>query len=303
MARLLPVVAEQARAAELRRRHLGLARPVRTHERDVLSRPERARRVEDLASGRHRDHDVARRAPPRAIRPPRRRAPPRRAGGATRRRPTRAGCGRARRAIRTVSAPLTPQPTTATEAPSLRPSSSAASTAAAAVRRAVTAAASRTASSWPVSAFERTTSPVTVGQAERGVAGERRDPLEQRVAAADRGHRPEVARRVVRHVDLRRHRPLAAVVSDERVLDCRIRVLRRDRVEHRCAREDRDRHRRPSRSPRAARSGRPARRRRRPRRTTGRVCGGSHRTTAAPSGRHGVTDPTAVRAGMPSSSA
>ena len=45
-----------------------------------------------------------------------------------------------------------------------RPSVSAASTAAAPVRSAVTDAASSTASSSPVSAFERSTTPVTVGR-------------------------------------------------------------------------------------------------------------------------------------------
>src|SRR3954453_16360316 len=37
------------------------------------------------------------------------------------------------------------------------------------------------------------------------------------MAVAQRGHRAEVARRVVRHVQLRLHRPLAARMRDERV--------------------------------------------------------------------------------------
>ena len=73
--------------------------------------------------------------------------------------------------MRVVSAPLTPQPTTAIDSAPARDSVSAAITAAAAVRRAVTAAASRSASSWPVSAFERRTSPVTVGSPLAGFPG------------------------------------------------------------------------------------------------------------------------------------
>ena len=48
-----------------------------------------------------------------------------------------------------------------------------------------------------------------------GIAGERRHPLQERVAAAERRHRPEVAGGVVRHVQLRLHRPLAARVREE----------------------------------------------------------------------------------------
>ena len=44
VARLLPVVAEDARARDLGDRDLGLARPVRAHQAHVLSRPQRARR-------------------------------------------------------------------------------------------------------------------------------------------------------------------------------------------------------------------------------------------------------------------
>src|SRR5437868_5843556 len=46
----------------------------------------------------------------------------------------------------------------------------------------------------------------------------------------ERGHRAEVARRVVRHVDLRRHRPLAAVVRDECLTDRLERDDGRDRA-------------------------------------------------------------------------
>ena len=143
--------------------------------------------------------------------------------------------------IRAVSAPFAPQPTTATDDVAAA-SVSTASTAAAAVRSAVTAAPSSTASSAPVSAFERRTRPVTVGSPRARLPGERRHPLEERVAAAEGRHRAEIARRVVRHVDLRRHRPVATMVGDERVTDGVVRVLRRDGGEHRRARDDRHRH-------------------------------------------------------------
>ena len=54
-------------------------------------------------------------------------------------------------------------------------------------------------------------------EALRRVAGKRGHPLQKRMPAAERRHRAEVARRVVRHVHLRRHRPLAARVRDERL--------------------------------------------------------------------------------------
>ena len=49
------------------------------------------------------------------------------------------------------------------------------------------------------------------------IARERRHPLERGVAAAERRHRAEVARRVGGDVDLGRHRPLAPRVRDERL--------------------------------------------------------------------------------------
>ena len=57
---------------------------------------------------------------------------------------------------------------------------------------------------------------------------------------ADRRHRAEVARRVVRHVDLRRHLPLAARVGDERVANGLDGAVGRHRLAHVAAREDRD---------------------------------------------------------------
>ena len=49
------------------------------------------------------------------------------------------------------------------------------------------------------------------------------------MAAAERRHRAEVSGRVVRDVDLRRHRPLAACVSDECVAHGVDGALGRDR--------------------------------------------------------------------------
>ena len=71
------------------------------------------------------------------------------------------------------------------------------------------------------------------------VAGERGDPLEQRMSRAERRHRAEVPGRVVRDVDLRRHRPLAARVCDERLAHRFDRALRRDRLLDAAAVEDR----------------------------------------------------------------
>src|SRR5581483_6660778 len=60
VARLLPVVAEDADAAELGRRDLRLARPVGAHQAHVLARAERALLEEHLAPGRNRDVEVGR---------------------------------------------------------------------------------------------------------------------------------------------------------------------------------------------------------------------------------------------------
>ena len=171
MARLLPVVAEQVRAAKLLDRDLRLAGAVRAHQGDVLAGLERAGRVEHRRTGRHGDHDLGRRAPRRRTR---RRAPrgsPRRSRGAPGRRPRRPGRRRARRASapsrrrsrrtrsrRTTSRPRgracpprarRPRPY---GAPSPQP-------------------ASRTAWSWPVSASESSTRPVTVGSPRAGLPG------------------------------------------------------------------------------------------------------------------------------------
>ena len=79
-------------------------------------------------------------------------------------------------------------------------------------------------------------------QPSRRVAGKRRHPLQQRVAAAERRHRAEVAGRVVRHVQLRLHRPLAARVRHERAPHGLVRALGRHRRLDVAGREERDRH-------------------------------------------------------------
>ena len=59
VARLLPVVAEDARARELRDRDLGLPGPVGAHQAHVLARPQRAlREAATSLAGRDRDDDV-----------------------------------------------------------------------------------------------------------------------------------------------------------------------------------------------------------------------------------------------------
>ena len=78
------------------------------------------------------------------------------------------------------------------------------------------------------------------GQPPLRVAREGRDPLEERIAAAESGHRPEVAGRVGGDVDLRRHRPLAPRVGDERVAHRLDRSLRRDGGADMFAGEERD---------------------------------------------------------------
>ena len=67
--------------------------------------------------------------------------------------------------------PCSPQPTMPTVRASSRPSSWVATAAAAPVRNAVTARASSIASGSPSSAFETSTTPVTVGSPRRGFAG------------------------------------------------------------------------------------------------------------------------------------
>ncbi len=229
MARLLPVVAEEARSRELLDRDLGLARARR--------RPS-ARRAGRARASPARIQDARARASPstttsHASASVRARATlERRARSATTRAAlssTSQTSGATPRAtsIRTVSAPLTPQPTTAHDD---------ASGAAERVGREHRGG-SRTQRGHRarVEHGEQASVLGVREEHEAGhgrkpasrVAGKRRHPLEQRVTAADRGHRAEVAGRIVRHVDLRRHRPFAARVRDERVPNGVVRLVRR----------------------------------------------------------------------------
>ena len=180
-----------------------------------------------------------RRAPPPAS-PPALRARPRPGSPArSRRRRARRSRPRARN-VRAAAIPFTPAPTTAAVWASGRPSVSAASTAAAPVRSAVTAPASRTARNVPFDASESSTSPITVGNPCAGLPGKDVTHFSERVAAAERGHGAKVPGGIRRHVDLRRHRPLAARVRDERVAHRLERALRRDRSLDVLRGEDRD---------------------------------------------------------------
>ena len=58
VARLLPLVAEDSRALQLCDRDLGLPRPVCAHQADVLARSQRAHRNQDRPAWRHRDDRV-----------------------------------------------------------------------------------------------------------------------------------------------------------------------------------------------------------------------------------------------------
>ncbi len=72
------------------------------------------------------------------------------------------------------------------------------------------------------------------------VPRKRRHPLQERVPATERRHGTEVAGRIGVHVHLRRHRPLAACVRDERVANRLERALRRDGLLDGGAVEERD---------------------------------------------------------------
>ena len=132
------------------------------------------------------------------------------------------------RNVLAAAIPFTPAPTTAAVSASERPSVSAASTAAAPVRSAVTAPASRAARSDPFDASERRTSPITVGSPCAGLPGKDVTHLRRACPASERGHRAEVPGGIRGHVDLRRHRPLAARICHERVADGLERALGRD---------------------------------------------------------------------------
>ena len=95
VARLFPVVAEDAPARELLDRDLRLAGAVCAHQAHVLARPQRARRQQHLASRRHgREQVGCERLLARCDRPPTRRQ---RRAREPRRDPRRAARARARR--------------------------------------------------------------------------------------------------------------------------------------------------------------------------------------------------------------
>ena len=123
-----------------------------------------------------------------------------------------------------------------------RASATLATAADAPVRSAVTLRASTMASGSPVVASETRITPVTVGRPARRVAGERRDPLDDREPVAHRRHGAEVAPRRALEVDLRRHPPLAAGVAHEAVAHALDRGLGADRGEHGGVIDHRDGH-------------------------------------------------------------
>ena len=71
------------------------------------------------------------------------------------------------------------------------------------------------------------------------IARERRHPFQKCMSASERGHRAEVPGRVGGHVDLRRHRPLAARICHERAAYGLERALRRDCGSNLLRRKDR----------------------------------------------------------------
>ena len=190
--------------------------PVGAHQRHVLARPERALGEQHLVPGRDRDEQVCGRAPPRATAQLPRRAPratcrarssftsqsstcrPAREERPRRRPPVHAGADhRGRRRVRTAERlGREHRGGAGAERRHRRRVEHRSQLAVLRVRQQHDAGHRR--------------------QPPLRVAGKRRHPLEQRVPSPERRHRAEVARRIVRDVDLRRHRPLAARVRDER---------------------------------------------------------------------------------------
>ena len=265
VARLLPVVTEETCARELLDGHLRLAGAVGAHQRDVLARPQRAGAVEHLRPGGDRDHGVAGEC--LRERPGDPCAELLRDGGPSdhvdvpeERRDTARG-EHARR--------LGPVDATADDGDGgglagerLEGEDPGGGGAERGHGGRVEHRLER-----PRVRVREQDEPGHGREAARRVARERGHPLEQGVAAAERRHRAEVAGRVVRDVDLRRHRPLAAVVGDEGVADGVVGIQGRDGREDRLAREDGDH--RSSRSLLGGRTAPRARRRTAPRRSPG----------------------------------
>ena len=144
------------------------------------------------------------------------------------------------RNVRAAASPFTPTPMTAAVSALDRPSVSAARTAAAPVRSDVTAPASSTALSIPFLASESSTSPVTVGSPCAGFPGNDVTHFNRAWPAPERRHRAKVSFRIRGDIDLRRHRPLAACISDERLAHSLQRTLGRDRRAHLRSAEERN---------------------------------------------------------------
>ena len=228
VARLLPVVAEDVRARELLDCDLGLPRAVGAHQAHVLPRLQRTRGEEHLTSRRHGDKEL----------------------GSERliaRRGSAADALRDRRRARGVEVPDERRPPPRRERPRRR---LAVDTGADHSRRLRVRTAERLrrehgSRAGPYGGHRRCVEHREEAsvlrrrdehdshhcrESLRGVAGERRDPLEQRMTGAERRHRAEVACRIGGHVHLRRHRPLTARVRDERIPHCIDGALRRNRV-------------------------------------------------------------------------
>ena len=225
MAGLLPVVAEDVDAGELLDRDLGLARAVGAHQARVLPRPKGSLVEHDLAARRHGHDDVRgeRVLPARRHRPsdllrdlpgavgvqvPNDDVATARAEGPSDRAPVHARADhRSRPAVRAAERLGGEHGRCA--GPSRRD------------RARVEHGDER-----PVRGVRQEHETRHRRQPARRIPGERRDPFQERVPAAERRHGAEVARRVGRHVDLGRHRPFAACIGDEGVTHSSERAFR-----------------------------------------------------------------------------
>ncbi len=214
VARLLPVVAEDANARQLLDCDLGFPGAVRAHQAHVLAGPERAGTVDELVARRHRRHQV----------------------GSQRFLATRSDrgtqvVGRNAGTLR-VDVPEQRLVSASHERAGRRPPVDARPDHGSALcirpperlRRQDGGGAGpqrgdragvQGGPQHPVRGVGDEHDPAHCRQPLLRVAREGRDPLEQCVPAAERRHRPEVTGGVGRDVDLRRHRPLAPGVRDE----------------------------------------------------------------------------------------
>ena len=227
VARLLPVVAEDVRAAELCDRDLGLPWAVGAHQRDVLACFERAFGIQDVGPRRHRDDDLAREC----------------FCGA--RRDTRAKTLGDELATARVDVPDERRHTVCDEHPGrlgavdAAPDHGVRGSLGATERVSGEHAGRRSSERRHRGSVEDSEQAAVLGvreqhepghrrQAARRVPRERGDPLQQRMPVSDRRHGAEVACRIVRHVDLRWHRPRRARMRLERATNGVVRLVRRD---------------------------------------------------------------------------